>query len=300
MLGDIAPTQPKRSRGRPGVPNARRRTVVFDGDVLDKVEARGENVSEVIRDLLAAHVVEYAPDASLPRSATPSHPKAVAARENFDDFVEYLRKDEYTGTPVVQCDERKAWTDIRHHHAKAVVTSTLLGKTVQFAVLYPLWLLGRDPACRVAIVGRSREKAAENVAECTHMLKTCEKLREVFPALRFLGAGEDWLTVERPEGVPDPSLQAYGADEGRGGSRFNVVVFDDVVSSADARHAGRMKKQRKHINVFLHGLVPTPHDGRTRTSAYLVGSKKWGGDLYDLMAEDGWPVFNFGGDPARF
>ena len=298
MVGEDPPAHTPRSRGRPAVPNSLRRTFVFDGAVYAKLKAEyGQKMCDVIRAVLAEHARGLVPD-SVVESSTTTSAKAIAARENFDDFVEYVRTDEYTGTPVVQCDERKAWTDIRHHQSRAVITSNLLGKTIQFAVLYPLWLLGRDPSCRVSVVGRTRRAAQSSIRECARLMASDAAIREVFPDLQGVEDTDYSVTIRRPFGVVGSSLTAFGVKDGYSNQTLgDVVIFDDIVPTAEARSRRAMADLRDRVSTYLPKLGVTR--GRTRSSAYVVGAKKWGGDLYDMLAANGWPAYNFGGDPPR-
>lgn len=153
-----------------------------------------------------------------------------------------------------------------------------------------LFMLGKSPTTRGAIVSATEGQASKVVGMVRDYIESSLELRLVFPNLRRSSRrGDPWtmteLTVERPPGIRDASLTAYGFGGSISGARLNWIIADDlldpenthteearqkiydwfdlaVLSRLDPRHAKVVVTNTPyHYQDVLHRLVAGPPEG---------------------------------------
>ncbi len=218
---------------------------------------------------------------------------AVVAREDFDVFANFVLKDEITGTPISQGWIHEAWTQIRAHTDKCVIISfPEAGKTQQIAAVV-LWHLGHNPRVRLAVISRTQGQAIDILKLIATYIETSEELRMVFPNLRpSTAARARWnqtqLDIDRPGGIKEPSVQAFGIDAGAiTGKRVDGFLIDDVL---DVRTT-RTKAARTAVsNKFWREI----YNRRSENAWFVVLGNPWHPeDWYCELEKMGWPTFRF-------
>jgi hypothetical protein len=126
---------------------------------------------------------------------------------------------------------------------------------------YTLWRIGHNPSERGVIVSATQQQASKVVSLVRRYIDESPYLRMVFPHLRRgQRAGESWtdteLTVDRPAGIKDPTLAAFGIETGGVlGSRLNWVLGDDILNEDNtSTPAAREKVRTKWQSSFLSRL----------------------------------------------
>lgn len=157
-------------------------------------------------------------------------------------FVALVLRDEETGDPV---EIQPYHVDLIHSlvtYKDLVVTAHVESGKTQIGAMWVLWMLGRNPRLRIAVLSESSSLATDIVGLCARYIDDssfdgCRALQRIFPDLtRSRKPGDKWspsegvITVSRPGGVKDPSIKAFGADQGITGRRVDIALLDDYVT----------------------------------------------------------------------
>lgn len=155
------------------------------------------------------------------------------ARLHSATFNEVVLRDERTGLPIQNQDFQDEWHDAIEDQKNVVIwTFPEAGKTQQITVGRTLWLLGRDPRKRYAVLSATQGAAVKIIRSIKGHIERNTILREVWPDLK---RGTLWtdnaIEVERPAGIKDPSVQAYSPEGGSiQGARLDGLIIDDVLT----------------------------------------------------------------------
>lgn len=218
---------------------------------------------------------------------------ARLARDDFDTFADFTMQDETTGARVQQAWFHRAWTTLRSRHDRLIILSfPEAGKTQQFASL-AVHRLGRDPRQRIAIISRTQTQAIDIVSLIAQKIESTPEVREVFPELqRGTYKGARWnqtqLDVQRPLGIKEPSIQAFGLEAGAiTGKRIDGFILDDILDLRTTRTKGQRAKVSKQFWSEIHS--------RASAGAWFVviGNQWHPDDLYNELGERGWPTYRF-------
>jgi hypothetical protein len=215
------------------------------------------------------------------------------ARDDFDVFVELINRDESTGEPLQQAWFHKAWTKLRAEHDRLVLLSfPEAGKTQQTAALV-LWHLGRNPRERIAVISRTQGQAIDVVTLIRTKIEQPGVLHEIFPELRrSTTSGARWtqtqLDVERPAGIKEPSVQAFGLAAGAiTGKRVDRFILDDVL---DLRTT-RTKAARAAVSTSFWREI---YNRRSKHATFVVIGNPWHpDDWYHELERAGWATYRF-------
>jgi hypothetical protein len=154
--------------------------------------------------------------------------------------------------------------DLTVESTSCFVANDFIAHNTSLAAAITLWLMGRDPTLRGAIVSATQEQASKVLGVVSDYVVHSPELRMVFPDLRpSRRPREPWtqtaITVDRPMGIRDPSLKAIGIDGAIAGSRLDWIVVDDVLSRENAStEDGRRKVIEFLDNAVLSRLEPGP------------------------------------------
>lgn len=194
--------------------------------------------------------------------------RAARARENINLFVEHVMKDAKTQAPIFQADMHKAWHQLADQHRRLVLWSAVhSGKTTQMSVARSLWLLGRDPTMRIAIVSNTHKQASDIIQVIARYVEQSDELHEVFPHLRKSPRKSDlWnthaLTIDRPNIAKEPSVQAFGYRGNITGARLDLIIIDDLLDYENCRTEAQRDELRNWYLSHLSGR--DPGDGSMR------------------------------------
>lgn len=211
------------------------------------------------------------------------------ARTDYNEFAEFVLKDEQTGETLRQSWTHELWTTVRRKHKRAVIIAhTEAGKSQQFSIGVPLHELGMNPRGRYAVVSRTQKQAIKIMKASAKYIEKSDALHELFPELV---PGEQWnhdgLYIRRPEGIKEPSLQALGYKGAISGARLDGVILDDFLDSTNTRTKGRRDDAESW---FFSEIV-----SRLTEDAwvYFIGNAWHPDDLYCRLEQMGWPTYRF-------
>jgi hypothetical protein len=163
--------------------------------------------------------------------------------------------------------------------------------TQQIAVLRTLWLMGRNPNLRQAIISRSQEGAEKILRAIKGYIEQSDALHEVFPDLR---PGSVWsdsrITVAgRRAASKDYSIIAAGiGTQGIMGSRLDRVVMDDVLDWGNSRTPSQRDMTIGWYESTITGRLVQ------HASVEMIGNAWHPEDLMHKLAENPvWRAFRF-------
>ena len=166
---------------------------------------------------------------------------ARLAREDCAVFCQFVLRDERTGKRIRLAPMHREWHEKLDSSPRFVLWAHVdSGKTQQIAVGRTLWLLGKNPNRRCVIITKTQELAKKIVRTCKEYLERSVDLREVFPHLQpskdpSMPWSSTMLTVQRSVVAKEASIQATNLFGNITGSRFEWVVFDDILDDLNTR-----------------------------------------------------------------
>ncbi len=180
------------------------------------------------------------------------------ARKSVNEFIELVGRDEETNGPVVQAPVHHVMQAAMAAHSRLVLWAHVeAGKTTQASVFRPLWLLGKNPNLRIAVISSSAGLATKVAGSVRSYIENSEALHEVWPGLKPGGKwGDSAFTVERSGvGIKEFSFQALGMGSRVLGSRLDLVVLDDVLTWETARSEKLREDYLKWFKANIRGRI---------------------------------------------
>jgi len=118
------------------------------------------------------------------------------------------------------------------------------GKTSQ-VIRRIIWELGRNPNLRIKYISQNDDKSSEKVSEMISHLLFNEKIKKVFPHLKFdREPSKHKFYLEREKISKDASVEAQGILSSAVGGRADILVFDDV---CDLRNSVTQPSMRESV-----------------------------------------------------
>ena len=217
--------------------------------------------------------------------------RAQLARDDVNEFIEYVMRDELTGARVRQAPVHRAFQSLATQHNRLIVWSHVeAGKTSQIAVGRVLWELGRDPNLRIGVCSNTMRQSSKILSTISSYIERSDELHQVFPRLR---PGPRWgsgaITVRRQSLAKDPSVQVFGTNSGTPlGSRLDILVMDDILTYENTTSAA----QREQTYDWYHATLAGRMTARSRV--WFLGTAFHPDDTLHRLARS--PAWHF----ARF
>lgn len=213
--------------------------------------------------------------------AAAQHELAIrAARRDFGAFVAYV-------FGFALAEHHRRWCETIERDARVLIFAPIEhGKTSIVSIAFPLFVLGRNPDARIAIISETATQATRILAAVREHIRRNERLREVFPTLKAAGGfrtkwSDSAILVERPTTGKDPSIVALGVLGPLLGARLDVAILDDVLSFESTFTSAQREKT---IAWFRSTLVGRIVDG----GKILVAGTAWHReDLLHAVAASG-------------
>ena len=167
--------------------------------------------------------------------------------------------------------ERRLILNLPPRHLKSILAS----------IVFPAFLLGRDPRLRIAVVSHSQSLARSLASPC-HRTVSADWYQEVFPRTRLRAHPNSAIDFETTAGG---GRYAASFDTGITGRGFNVIIVDDPLSAHDARSA----VERERVKETYHGMIASRLDNPARGAIIVVHQRLHEDDLSGhLLAKGGW------------
>lgn len=224
--------------------------------------------------------------------------RIARAREHPTDFFNFVMYGEVDDRRKLTADahQRVLFDFVMHHQRCVLRLPPSFSKTFTMASLM-MWLLGRNPTARGAIVSSTLESAKKPLGMVRDYIERpteFPELRLVFPKLTKSSNPHDpWtqsrIVVERPPGIRDPSFVALGVGGALLGSRLSMIVVDDVLDEENTRTVD----SRKIVNRWFHTTVLSRLD--VQVSKIVVCNTPWNDDkttpdLTYALERASWPT----------
>lgn len=215
--------------------------------------------------------------------------RAEIARLDFNEFVQFVVRDEITGKLVRQGWAHERWAEIINANKRAIIISHVeAGKTASLALARSLFELGRNPRLRIAILSDTQSQAKKTVAGIGRYITKSPELKYVYPTLRPGGKWtETSIVVARDSNIRSPSIQAFGYHGAMMGDRVDLLLVDDLLDEENTMTV----EQRDKLE---HWFWTTPMSRLTDKGRVIIIGNPWHpDDLLHRLEAQGWPTYRF-------
>ena len=220
--------------------------------------------------------------------------KAAQARKNPADFFNFTIREEHGQRNHIKClPHQIVLFEFAMFYERCVLRLPPgFSKTYTMACL-GLWLLGKDPTARGAVISASQEQAIKPVGMIRDYISNPDEfpeLRLVFPNLKpSSDPSSPWtqtkLVVARPAGIRDPSVIAIGLNGALPGARLSWILVDDILTEENTR----TEEGRKAVKRWFSTTVLSRRD--VKNSKVVVMNTVWDrDDLTFALEKGGWPT----------
>lgn len=223
------------------------------------------------------------------------------ARSDPSDFFSFAMMDPEEPTRRIFCQPHQevAFAFMGAHRNGVIQWATDTGKTIS-TVGQTLYTLGLNSSANVLLVGKSENIAAERpFALCRDYLEKSDlnaRVRQVFPHLvPSEDAGQSWtqtdLIVQRPAGAAGVSIKAAGFESDLQGSKFDLILCDDLLDDENCA----TEHQRKKLLKRFFSLIYSRRKPKASTKVFVINVPFDQNDLtFTLMKSKddggrGWP-----------
>lgn len=202
------------------------------------------------------------------------------ARVDLAAFTEYV-------FGYVLASHHRRWCGVLGESSRQVLIAPVEhAKSTLGSLALPLWILGRNPDARIALISETHSQAGRFLASIREHILRNERLHEVFPKLRpARGARERWtdfeILVERVSAAKDPSVLAVGVNGPLLGARLDLAILDDVCSFENTYTAAQREKVVAWFKSTVVGRIVS--DGRI----VVVGTPWHKDDLLHVLERSG-------------
>jgi predicted phage terminase large subunit-like protein len=154
-------------------------------------------------------------------------------------------------------------------------------KSVLVSIVFPAWLLGRDPRLRIAVISHS-QGLARDLALRTRLLVQARWYREAFPRMRLRPDRSGSMDFETSQGG---GRYAASLDTGVTGRGFDIIIVDDPLSAQDARSAA----ERGRVKEAYDSMIASRIDDPARSAIIIVHQRLHEDDLTGhLLPQGDW------------
>jgi predicted phage terminase large subunit-like protein len=185
---------------------------------------------------------------------------------------------EYLTGALIEVEEgrqRRVIINLPPRHLKSILAS----------IVFPAWLLGRDPRLRIAVISHS-QSLARDLAVKSHRLVVSDWYREVFPRTRL---ATDRSSVMDFETTAGGGRYAASLDTGVTGRGFDLIIVDDPLAAQDARSPA----ERERIHHSYDGMIASRLDNPAKGAIIVVHQRLHEDDLSGyLLRRGGWLHIN--------
>lgn len=179
--------------------------------------------------------------------------RAERASHDVSRFFEFVIKEEFSRDSIKTSAHQRLLFDFIESHKLCVVMLPVGHSKTVCMVAKGLYDLGKDQSSRGAFVSFTEKQASRPLGMAKEYIESSGELRLVFPKLVPSYRGDPWtqteITVDRPFGIRNASVEAYGMDSGSlQGSRLRWANADDLLNGINTATQEQRNKTFKFIN----------------------------------------------------
>lgn len=205
------------------------------------------------------------------------------AREDPNEFIEYVLRDEATNEPVKQAPIHEKMQATLNENDRCIIWAHIeAAKTSNVSIGRVLFEIGKNPNIRIGILSNTMRQSQKILRSISQYIERPGPIHEVFPKLQ---PGPRWnatsITVDRDSTSKDPTVQALGAGVGSVlGARLDLVVIDDVLTIDNTRTEQQRTNLREWYTSNIAGRLVK--NGRI----WVVGTAFHPDDLLHWLAKN--------------
>jgi predicted phage terminase large subunit-like protein len=160
-------------------------------------------------------------------------------------------------------------------HLKSIVTS----------VIFPAWLLMRDPKTKIALICHSDMLANDLALKCKRLIEA-DFYRDSAPGMQIRPDRDRRMDFETTEGG---GLYAASIGSGITGRGFDHIIIDDPIAAHDALSAA----ERERVQEAFDGMISSRLDDPVRGTITAVQQRLHEADLSGyLLSRGGWELLS--------
>jgi len=182
----------------------------------------------------------------------------------------------YLGFDLSECQERWIYEMIRTRRG-LVLAPAGHGKTEAIAHVLVLWLVARNRNLRILITMKSEDLAIKSIKVIKQELETNQRLIADYGS--FYDPANVWqaraITVRRDANLKDATVEAVGMLGAITGSRFDVIIFDDIIDVLSVQSESVRTKTEDYVDGTL---IPRLEPNGV---VWAIGTRKHYDDIYN-------------------
>jgi predicted phage terminase large subunit-like protein len=156
-------------------------------------------------------------------------------------------------------------------HLKSIVTS----------VVFPAWLLMRDPQSKIAVICHSDMLANDLASKCKRLIGS-DMYRRIAPQVQIRQERDRRTDFETTQGGGVYAASIASGITGRG---FDHIILDDPIAAHDARSAA----ERDRVQQAFDGMISSRLDDPVRGTIIVVQQRLHEDDLSGyFLSRGGW------------
>jgi predicted phage terminase large subunit-like protein len=152
-------------------------------------------------------------------------------------------------------------------------------KSILLSVVWPAWLLGRNPKKRIAVVSHSADLAHDLAIKSLRLMQS-DVYAMIFPNTQIVGDRRKTADFETTQ---KGGRFAASIDSGITGRGFDLIIVDDPI----AAHAARSAAERDNVNDNFDGMIASRLDDQGRGAIVIVGQRLHEDDLSGYLLRKG-------------
>ena len=183
---------------------------------------------------------------------------------------------ELLGAALMQVDARKVTRLIINmppRHLKSIVTS----------VVFPAWVLMRDPKTKIAVICHSDMLANDLASRCKRLIDS-DDYRQIAPQVRIRRDRDRRTDFETTRGGGVYAASIASGITGRG---FDHIILDDPIAANDAQSAA----ERDRVQQAFDDMISSRLDEPARGTITVVQQRLHEADLSGyFLSKGGWEI----------
>jgi hypothetical protein len=193
-------------------------------------------------------------------------------------FAQYVLRDEETNLPIKVQPMHAEWHRLATKHKRLLIWAHIsAGKTQQMSICGVLREIGENPNVRICVISNTAGQAEKIVRTIAKYIETSAEYKKVYPHVtpdKSMPWNAQALYVQRETKAKDPTVSVSGVHGNVLGSRFDVVILDDILDYENTLTQHQRDQLANWVSATLKGRA-------SRNCKWRVVGTAWHRD--DLM-----------------